>query len=146
MLDFYFIFLRQIIHLQGMQLTTNSSTPSKSWLAWGWDRWIQKVESFRLICCTIYNVICSWFCHWFKNRNDISPILGTHVFLRFFVRGKEKPPPRNGKTQLTYVGLAAECGKSDFDAVFCSRWHLVSFLHDICRFLSPQYLTPRQKF
>ena len=34
-LDFNHIFLHQIFRLQGIQLTTDSSTPSVSWLSWG---------------------------------------------------------------------------------------------------------------
>ena len=51
--DFIYCVLHQIIHLQGMQLTTDSSTPSMCWLAWQCDNRIREPKSFRLICWTI---------------------------------------------------------------------------------------------
>ena len=42
----------RISHLQGMQFTTNSSTPSMCWLVWQWDSWIHKLNSIWLICWT----------------------------------------------------------------------------------------------
>ena len=42
----------RISHLQGMQFTTNSSTPSMCWLVWQWDSWIHELNSIWLICWT----------------------------------------------------------------------------------------------
>ena len=40
----------QIFHLQGMQLTTNSSTLLMCYLALQWNSWICTFKSFQLIC------------------------------------------------------------------------------------------------
>ena len=80
------------------------------------------------------------------NRVSNSPFLPKLLFLRFFVRGKQIHHRWVENPELTYARLAAECGKSDFDADFCSRSHMVSYILNICRSLSPQLLTSRQKF
>ncbi len=44
--------------LQGMQLTTNSSTPSMCKLLSQYNSWTREVKSFQMICWTLYIRFC----------------------------------------------------------------------------------------
>ena len=77
-----------IFCLQGMQLTTNSSTPLMCMLAWVWECWMRKLKSFQLICWTMQYVIWSRFCHSFETEMLIYRFSKSHLL-------REQNTPQN---------------------------------------------------
>ena len=88
---FYFNYIlpHQIYNLQGMQLTTNSSTALMCWLVYGWDCRICELNSFRLICWTmLFDQDCvthlksrCWFINSLYATTLCSPGLPLQCFL-----------------------------------------------------------------